>query len=553
MKKATIQTDGILLSFPFDFSTIAQVKQIPGRRYIPKDKKWLIPHTQANIESLISIGFNLPSTQPKSSRILNLSMLRGTLMPFQKEGVEKAVEWRGRVLIGDEMGLGKTVQAIAYMLAAEKAEPTIIICPASLKYNWRNEILKWTHIQYKDILLVEGTKAVPIVDYPVVIINYDVVRKWVPMLVAAKPALIIMDECHYIKNKKAQRSKAVRQLCKGVPQIIGLSGTPIENRPVELYEPISIIHPTLFPNFWHFAMRYCGAKKNGFGWDFSGVSNAAELHEILSNSIMIRRKKTDVLKDLPPKRYSIIPLEITNRAEYNSAEQDLVSWLQGKVDDKYERRKQEIEEAYENVTVALDEAAIKQEKETIAARIGGTETLVRIEYLKQLAAAGKMDMVFSWVDNFLEETDEKLVLFATHRTIIAQVMERYQKTAVKVDGSVTGIKRQEAVDTFQQKKKIRLFVANIKAGGVGLTLTAASKLAFLEYPVNPGQLDQAADRVHRISQKAPVTIYNFVGRDTIEESMLQLIDKKRNAIEQVLDGKDKLDFSLYNELIKNYI
>jgi SWI/SNF-related matrix-associated actin-dependent regulator 1 of chromatin subfamily A len=278
----------------------------------------------------------------------------------------------------------------------------------------------------------------------------------------------------------------------------------------------------LFPNEWVYYQRYCKAHHNGYGWDFSGADHTEELHKLLVDSIMLRRLKKDVLKDLPDKVRSFIPIELTNTKEYFEAESNFVAYI---------RR------------IKGREAAIKA---------SAAEALASIEGLKQLAVTGKLNGVINWIKNFLE-VDGKLVVFATHKFVIDKLMEEFKDIAVKVDGSVTGSERQSAVDQFQTQEHIRLFVGNIKAAGVGLTLTAASNVAFIELPWTPGDLVQAEDRCHRIGQKYSVNIHYLLALRTIEERIVKILDSKRKVLDAVLDGIKTDDESLLTALINEYL
>jgi len=331
----------------------------------------------------------------------------------------------------------------------------------------------------------------------------------------------LVHNCHYIKNNKAKRTKAVKALGKNIPHVIALSGTPIVNRPVEAYNALKLIDDTVVPNFWEYAQRYCGARHTGFGWDFTGASRTEELHEKLTNTVMIRRRKKDVLTDLPDKTYSIVPIEINNRREYHKAESDFIDWI---------RRNKG------------DEAAKKA---------SNAEALAKIEALKQLAVKGKINNALEWIRDFLE-VDGKLIAFATHKMTIDILMDEFKNVAVKIDGSTSQQARQDAVDKFQTDDSCRLFVGNIKAAGVGISLTAASNVAFLELPWTPGELEQATDRCHRIGQKNAVNVYYLLAQETIEETIAYILDKKRKVLDKVLDGKEPEESTTFNELLRTY-
>lgn len=449
---------------------------------------------------------------------LNIEGLKRKLFPYQKTGVLFIDSRNGRALVADEMGLGKTLQSLAWLQMYPKKRPAIIVVPSSVKLKWAREVEESIH--FDDISVTEGRRPYK-VGNDIIIINYDIVQGWSDYIRSVKPKVIIIDECHYIKSSKAKRTKAVKKICRGVPHIIALSGTPVLNKPIEIYNTLNLIDRTVVPSFWEYAFKYCNAKRTGFGWDLNGASNTRELHHKLINSIMIRRKKSEVLKDLPEKILSPVPIEMTARArsEYNYASNNFLCWVRG------------------------NKGADK------AARAKRAESLTKIESLKQIAVRGKLDEVKSWIRDFLE-SDEKLVVFAIHTKVIDSIYEEFKKIAVKIDGSVRDKDRQRAVDLFQMTKRKRLFVGQITSAGVGLDLTAASNVAFIELPWTPGEVVQAEDRCHRIGQKYTVNVYYLLASGTIEYEIAGLIDKKRKVLDQVLDGKKVEKRFLITELIE---
>lgn len=536
-KKATLVTrqntgqSMIKIEFPYDISLISKIKEIRDRRFVNEGsaKYWITPLTAENVELLTSLGFSIdPALQTwvMKSRVrietvtdIEIPGLKGELFPFQKRGVAFLEAKDGRALIADEMGLGKTIQALAYLQLHPELRPAIIVVPASLKLNWEKEIHSWMSKPRTQIL--NGTNDNVPITGEIIIINYDILPYWLDVLKLIKPQVLITDECHYYKSNSANRTKAVKELGKSIPHVIALSGTPIVNRPIEIYNALSLIDKTVIPSFWNYVTRYCGARNNGYGWDFSGATNTQELHDRLIKTIMIRRKKSDVLTDLPDKIRDFLPMELDNQKDYYKAESDFIAF-------------------------------VKERKGAAAAnRASNAEALAEIEGLKQLAVQGKLKQAIDWIIDFLE-VDGKLVVFATHKFVIDRLMETFPKIAVKVDGSVTGEGRQKAVDDFQNNPDIRLFVGNIQAAGVGITLTAASNVAFLELPWTPGALVQAEDRCHRIGQKDSVTIHYLLATGTIEERIACLIDKKRKVLDKVLDGIETDEESLLSELINDY-
>ena len=454
----------------------------------------------------------------KTIKAIKVPSFKKELYPFQEKGVG-FIEYRnGRALVADEMGLGKTIQALAYLEMHPEKTPVIIICPASLKLNWRREIRHG--MSSRNVIVLQGTQPCSIAKYDTIIINYDILAHWMDAILKINPQVVIADEAHYFKNNASNRTKAVKKLAKRVPHFIALTGTPIVNRPVEIYNAINIIDRSLFPSFFKFGKRYCNATHNGFGWDFNGSSNVEELHEKLG-SIMIRRKKADVLKDLPDKVRSFVPFELDNLKEYMDAENNFKGYI------------------------------MKTQGKEAAQKVSNAETLVQIEVLKQLAVKGKMKSAIDWIRNFLD-TDGKLVVFAIHKIVINALMKEFGGIAVKIDGSVAMKDRDKAVQQFQENDKIQLFVGNIKAAGLGLTLTAASNVAFLELPWTPGELSQAEDRCHRIGQENSVTVYYLLAQGTMDEQIASLLDSKGKVLDAVLDGVQTKNESLLKELINKY-
>lgn len=491
---------------------------------------------------------------------------------FQKRGILKIEALNGRALLADEMGLGKTGQAIGWSYLHPKRIPIIIVVPASLKIKWKRELLKWLpDIKRRDIRIIFGRKVNPkkLKNKKAIIINYDILFNeyldnmlalvlfmlpitkkkkdladlylislltapkkkkmeldftgWVDYLLDIKPKILIFDECHKCKNEQAQRTKAIKKMSRRIKYIIAISGTPVLSKPIDIFPVLNILNRKRWPSKWDFAKKYCGLTHNGFGWDYTGASNTEELHDILVEDVMIRRLKKDVMKELPPKNRVVVPLEMdpTIMKEYRSAEADLINWIH-------------IHEGEEKALKAMR-----------------AEGLVRIEKLKQLALKGKLNLVIEWIDSFLE-SELKLIVPCTHTNTIDILMKKYKKIAVRLDGKTSAKKRQEAEDSFQTDDKIKLIICNIKAAGEGIDLYAASNLAFTELGWTPPQHDQMEDRAHRIGQKDSVTPWYLIASDTIEEKIIELIDKKRKNIDAVMDGKKTEDTDLLGELLNTY-
>jgi len=534
--RASLMGQKIKIQFPFNpkslqtIDTLQKVKTLLGRRYHREGRFWSCPLTVKSAQQLKEWGFQL---DPKLEHFLQSKLhptppkpiptipgLRGELYPFQNIGVSFIESRQGRALIGDEMGLGKTVETLAWLQLHPEKRPAIIVCPASLKLNWEEEIQRWIERRPENIpQVLSGTKpSGGFIHGKILIINYDILHAWTEKIQKLHPQVIILDEAHLTKNRKAKRTKAVNIIARNVPHIIGLTGTPITSRPVEFFNTLHLIDPTLFPDFWTYAHRYCDPHHNGYGWNFKGASNTEELHQLLTRTIMLRRRKEEVLQELPSKIRSAIPIELTNKEEYKLAERDFITWIQ---------------------SVGKAKVGVK------------IQALAKIEYLKQIALKGKISQCIQWIKDFLE-VEDKLIVFAIHRNTINTLMQEFKGVAVKVDGSVTKEKRQEAVQAFQSNPNYKLFIGNIKAAGVGLTLTASSNVVFLELPWTPGELGQAEDRAHRIGQKKAVNIYYLLARGTIEEKIAKLLDIKKKVLGRVLDGQEVGEETLLTTLLASY-
>lgn len=448
--------------------------------------------------------------------------------PYQLEGVRSIEGFDIRALLADEMGLGKTLQFLATLRRNHKrCLPAVVVCPASLKWNWARESLM--HIGCR-AMIAEGRnppETTPLKMKPrLVVINYEILPYWQDWLEDLDPKLIGVDECQYIKNRDAKRTKAVKMLCRNRPHLIMMSGTPLTSRPAELWPTLNILMPEVFNSFMTFAWDYCKPRKTPWGWDYKGATHLDELHDLLKETCMIRRRKKDVLTQLPDKTRIVVPFELSRKAreEYEYAENNFMRWL------------------------------AKSKGKATAKKARKAQQLVKIGYLKRLAAQLKHESTIEWVDTFFEDTDGKLVLFGVHQKIIRSLVDRYGSKAVFVDGSVTGHKRQIAVDQFQTKSKVRLFVGNIQAAGVGLTLTASHNVAFAEMAWTPGEHTQGEDRIHRIGQSNAAMCYYLVARNTIEEDLCRILQEKQAVLEATLDGVGSGDdLDIFDQLSESII
>lgn len=426
---------------------------------------------------------------------------------FQVQCVRFVESNAGRALICDDMGLGKTFESIAWIALHPEVRPVICIVPATVKLNWQRE---WKqHAKIKTEVLEGKTPYTPRRD--VLILNYEIAEAWAPLLAGmlqGKNGAVIFDECHYIKNRGAKRTKACRRVAAKAKRVLALSGTPITNAPAEFFPVLQMVKPKVFTSFMEFGFRYCDPRK-GFGgrWEFKGATNTKELHERIS-PFMIRRLKSEVRKDLPKKRRIVVPVEITNRKAYEKARDDFVEWLE----------ETEGEEAVQSAAGAL--------------------SLVRLGKLLQLAADGKMRAAIQWIQDYLDGCDGKLVVFGIHKTVMEKLQRKFS-TAASITGKTPVGKRQAQVDRFRNDPKCRLFLGQMKAAGTGTNgLQVADTTLTLELAWNMKTHEQAEDRILRIGQESQrVRNYYLIGRDTVEEWLLEVIQEKEIVVDAVLEGK----------------
>lgn len=595
-----IKTNGgamFIISFPYSETVKDDLKaNVKGVKWDKDNKQWVAaatlivaeslktwgekwaftwePEAEKTIQRLITEAQQLFEASTKEAGTLHLEGFGVTPYPFQRAGIEYALKAK-RTFIADEMGLGKTIQALGVIHTAH-ATPALVVCPASLKYNWQRESEKclpnikvfvvenrndgdWSHVcnapaqfnMFRAGITDTVCKQCAFEEAEIYIINYDILSagweqgnkkrvKLTPVMeriVARELECLVLDESHACKSTDAQRTCAARQIAKdgSIEYRLLLSGTPILNRPDELPSQLEIIDRLSdFGGWWKFMQRYCGANQKYIGrgktvWDFKGASNLQELNQLLRTSCFVRREKKNVLKELPDKQRTVIPIEITNRKDYERAERELIRWIHDKAKDdtKFLATIQHLSEEEQEMAKRAH-AVDKAEKARRA------EELVRINELKQVAAKGQMAAVKEWVEEFLE-TGKKLVLFAYYKETQAELMKLFPDAA-HVFGDDSAQERQQQVDRFQTDPDCPLIICSLSAGGVGITLTAASDVLTVELGWTPGLHDQAEDRCHRIGQKDSVNAWYLIGRRTIFEDTYELIQAKRSVVDRVVQG-----------------
>jgi SWI/SNF-related matrix-associated actin-dependent regulator 1 of chromatin subfamily A len=425
--------------------------------------------------------------------------LGGELAPFQWAGVRYALDAR-RVFIADEQGLGKTVEALA-ALEADDAYPAIVICPASMKLIWEREATKW--LPHRSVAVISGRVPVPPVG-EITVLNYEIVAAHRGALARRHPRAIVVDESHYCKNPRAKRTQAVRSLAASVTPDglrLALTGTPVLNHADELIAQLRVID--------RLSDFGSGAR---FSNRFRGMRSEERLHWHLRRVCFVRRLKSEVLPQLPPKRQVVVPVALTNTDEYRLAERDVIEWL----------RTQPLDLSELNARIAT----------TLRA-----ERLAQLGLLQRLAARGKLAAALAWIDDFLA-SGEPLVVFARHVEVQQAVVDRFGSDgAVHLLGSDSADARQAAIDAFQSPAGPQLIICATRVAAQGITLTRASNVCFLELEWTPAMHEQAEDRCHRIGQHDAVTGWYLLAAGTIDETMSRLIERKRATIAAVTDGR----------------
>jgi SWI/SNF-related matrix-associated actin-dependent regulator 1 of chromatin subfamily A len=423
--------------------------------------------------------------------------LGGELRPFQRAGVAYVLGAR-RAFLADEQGLGKTVQALA-ALEADNAYPAVVVCPASLKLNWRREIEHW--LPHRSVTVVSGTGGVA-ESAEITVINYEIVHAHRARLGLRRPRALVLDESHYVKNPRAKRTQAVRRLAESLADDalrLALTGTPVMNHAEELIPQLRVIgRLEEFGSGARFARR------------FQGAGAEERIHWHLRRNCFVRRLKADVLPQLPAKRQVVVPVALENEREYRLAEQDVVAWL----------REQPLDLGELESRVA---AALRAER------------LAQLNALKRLAARGKAGPALTWIRDFLA-SDEPLVVFCGSREVQELVIERFPE-ALHLVSRDTAEQREAAVQAFQDAGGPQMIVCGTRVGGHGITLTRASNVAFLDLEWTPAMHDQAEDRCHRIGQHDAVTAWYLLAAETIDETMIELIARKRGIVGAVTDGR----------------
>jgi SWI/SNF-related matrix-associated actin-dependent regulator 1 of chromatin subfamily A len=435
-------------------------------------------------------------------------------LEHQKTAIEKLLA-NDRYILADDMGLGKTTSAIIASLESS-VKKILIICPATLKINWQREIENYSD---RKTLIVEGRKWGSTFDY--YIINYDIVKNYHTVdepeigeernfqIINEKFDLAIVDEAHYISNTTAQRTKLINDILKNIPKVWLLTGTPMTSRPINFYNLLRIVNSNVTLNWQSYVKRYCGGYQFTVNkkkiWNTNGATNLDELR-MRTKNLVLRRMKTDIL-DLPDK--IITPVFLDLRSTFY--DEELEEFMRITSENKH--------------------------KESLSV------TINRLMKVRQIIAQEKVNYTSELIDKCLEQ-DKKVIVFTNFTSTLDMLHEKYKKNSVVLDGRMSKEKRQQSVDRFQNESKVKIFISNIIAGGVGITLTEAEVVIMNDLSFVPAHHSQAEDRAFRYGQKKNVLVYYPIFENTIERIVYNMLQKKKNIIDQVMgDGEFSESFA----------
>ena len=440
-----------------------------------------------------------------------------SLYPFQQAGVE-FLKRTPKALLADEMGLGKTVQ-VAVVLRELKPSRVLVICPASVMSCWERELSAWCpevrvlalrgSVKDRAAVLKSSLAGSELI---VVVINYDVVRKMVTELSGVSWKVLVVDESHRVKNRKAKVTRAVSLLARQVPRTILLTGTPILNRPDDLWAQLNILYPDRYRSYWRFVETYCRVRYNGFGWEVRGPRDPEGLWKEIS-PFTLRREKSQVLSDLPPKVTQQIWVD-----------------LEGEQLELYQQMRSELIARLELGEVAAFSAVVQ----LLRLRQICVEPSVMFSDPAPLSGAKAQAL-----EDVLEGGVQKVVVFSQWSRVVRSVSKFLEKKGIShvcLTGETPQRERARIIEEFQTSP-IGAFVSTIGAGGVGITLTAADTVVFLDKDWTPALNQQAVDRLHRIGQRSTVWVYEILARDTVEEYVERLLAQKCEWSESILAQK----------------
>jgi SWI/SNF-related matrix-associated actin-dependent regulator 1 of chromatin subfamily A len=440
-------------------------------------------------------------------------MPRKTLKQHQIEAVDFAVKNNGKIINGDVVGMGKTVSTVAYLDKLNKW-PVLIVAPSSVKGAWKNEFEEYIG---EEAIVAEGESPYEgELKHKCVVINYDILAAQMPWLTEQNFECLVFDECQMLANLTTKWTKAARILAKRCPRVMGLSGTPIANRPADFWPILNMVRPDLFPAFKEYAWKHCAPRLNFGRWEYKGADRMDELHATLK-PFMIRRNKS--VLNLPPQSLRIEFVDMVGR------------------------------EAYDLLHAQYTSAS--RRSRFVKGKNAGADQLTLLQNLLMLVARCKARSTVEWIRNYLDTNpNEKLIAFCTHTQMLDVIHRRGAPEGLSmfINGSVASKRRTELIQRFQTDPSCRLAVCNIKAAGAGITLTAATKAVVCELPWTAKDITQIMGRNHRIGQTRETEMIFLLTKDTIEEKLCKVIQEKQAIHEAIIEGKKLNDLPIYKML-----
>jgi len=439
---------------------------------------------------------------------------------FQIAGVKKIRQFGGRALIADDPGLGKTLQTLMYIANNKEIKRVLVICEAHLKWHWEQEAKKYYRMQST---ILGSRTPYEFEEQKITIVNYDIIKDWKEDLASYDFQLVVIDEGHKLQNPEAQWSKATKMVVRNAKYLLILTGTPVGHSPGDLWFLLHLLRPKRWNSQFDFGMYYCRPRRDKGKWIYRGAvkKRLPKLHRILKKHVMIRRTKAEVEPDLPPKSRFTLPVEV-DLTEYHMAEEDFRQWLK-----TYHPEKRKALHAQDG-----------------RAKVG---------YLLRLTARLKMPAIKLWIDDFLYESNEKLIVYGVNRAVVSGMYEEFKEMAVLVYGGTSEKYRRIAFDRFNNDKNCRLFFGNIQAAGTGWSAKKCPNQLHVQFSWKPNDHIQGENRSHGISRGGgkPAFYWYMVAHGTIEETMAQLCQEKAFVSDTILDGgKVAYRFDLYDEFLR---
>jgi len=437
-------------------------------------------------------------------------------LEHQKVAIEELLKNK-KYILADDMGLGKTTSTIIASLEMG-AKKILIICPASLKINWQREYQLYSE---KTSYVCEGKNYSEESD--IVIMNYDIIKNFHDskdrknsIIMKSNFDLVIIDEAHYIQNVQAQRTKLINDLVRDIDRLWLLTGTPMTSRPINYFNLLSLVDSPVAKNWMAYVVRYCSGYQFRVGprkvWNVMGASNLEELRD-RTGATVLRRLKEDVL-DLPEKIITPVYLRLRSKL-YEEVMGDYYNW--------YEKNPEESK----NLSIQF----------------------TKLTQVRQVIAEEKTQHTIELAENIVEQ-GKKVIIFCNFTKSLETIVNHFGKSAVRLDGSMNKTQRQDSVDRFQEDDNVKVFVGNIKAAGVGITLTAAEAVIMNDLSFLPSDHSQSEDRAYRYGQKNNVLVYYPIFENTIEGIIYDILNNKKRIIATVM-GDTSDETNIVEEILKS--